>query len=126
MALSGDGEIVMPEVSIDLGGKDRRMVYDHRAAMRLERVTQTHTFGENIDFGYLSNVVYFCWATLCRHCPELDGFISADGIPDAKASKGIDTVTDWIQEADLSYVLKKITEVFTQSRPKPSEVEEKN
>ena len=122
-----DGDKVEPGVFLTLGGEERRLVLDKKAWFQLERVTQRSLLASTLTIANFNDAVLWTWAGLLRCMPQLGGFVSPDGKPDAKAQAGIDQVIEWIEMKELADVFAAISEAIKQSQPKPDpEAAEKN
>jgi hypothetical protein len=124
--MATDREVADPGVLIVLGGRERRLVYTTWAWMQLEKLQQKSLLGKQIEFRSLTDIIHFAWAGLLAHQKDLDGFISANGEPGARADAGIRKVAEWVKPIDAGeFVIPKILEALDASQPKP-EADEKN
>ena len=116
-------EKVDPGVVVQLGGKERRLVFKTWSWMQLEKLQQRSLLGRPISFNSLNDVVHFTWAALISSEKALDGFIAATGEPTAKALAGIQQVAEWVNTNKAADIVPKILEAIKESQP---EAEEKN
>lgn len=115
--------VVDPGVIVQLGGKERRLIFKTWSWMQLEKLQQRSLLGRPISFNSLNDVINFTWAALIPTEKGLDGFISATGEPTARALSGIQQVAEWIDTNDAVGLVPKILEAIKESQP---EAEEKN
>lgn len=76
----------LPSVKIEIGGQEYTLLYTLYAFAKLQKIGNINALKGDVDFGNPEHVLYFLWAGLISHHPELDGEL-IEGRPDKALSE---------------------------------------
>jgi len=116
MAQSKNNNVLHPGVVIEIGGEQKKIVYDMWAATQFEALTGKSLFG-NIEVS-ASNVVNLLWAGLIREDEKLDGEIIIVGdlrTPSTSVKAALKKIAQGLDFARFAEVNEKIQEAIRQS-----------